>query len=135
MKIRLSQLFFVLSQPKLSVHFKILFSLMLFKEEIVILSFMYCFWRNTPTYLPTYLPTSLMISLFLTAPVPRALVQRAWNVMGPSMRNGLRFILLFGRKYYFIQKLSFLIINLFGYVFQTSRVIGLITWLYAKLQC
>ena len=30
---------------------------MFFKEEIVILSFMYCFWRNTPTYLPTYLPT------------------------------------------------------------------------------
>ena len=55
MKIRLSQLFFVLSQPKLSVHFKILFSLMFFKEAVVILSFMYWFWRNTPTYLPTCL--------------------------------------------------------------------------------
>ena len=43
---------------------------MFFKEVIVILSFMYCFWRNTPTYLPTYLPTGLMISLFLTAPAP-----------------------------------------------------------------
>ena len=52
MKIRLSQLFFVLSQPKLSVHVKILFSIMLFKEAIVILSFMHCFWRNTPTYQP-----------------------------------------------------------------------------------
>ena len=41
MKIRLSQLFFVLSQPKLSVHLKILFS-MFFKEAIVILSSMYC---------------------------------------------------------------------------------------------
>ena len=51
MKIRFSQLFFVLSLPKLSVHFKILFSLMFFKEVIVILSSMYCFWRNTPTYL------------------------------------------------------------------------------------
>ena len=30
----------------------ILFSLMFFKEVIVILSYMYCFWRNTPTYLP-----------------------------------------------------------------------------------
>ena len=53
MKIRLSQLFFVLSQPKLSVHFKILFSLKFSKEEIVILPSMYCFWLNTPTYLPT----------------------------------------------------------------------------------
>ena len=51
MKIRLSQLFFVLSQPKLSVQFKISFSLMFFKEAIVILSFMYCFGQNTPTYL------------------------------------------------------------------------------------
>ena len=51
MKIRPSQLFFVLFQPKLSVHFEILFSLMFFKEAIVVLSFMYCFWRNTPTYL------------------------------------------------------------------------------------
>ena len=50
MKIRLSQLFFVLFQSKHSVHFKILFSLF-FKEAIVVLSFMYCFWRNTPTYL------------------------------------------------------------------------------------
>ena len=49
MKIRPSQLFFVLFQPKLSVHFEILFSLMFFKEAIVVLSFMYCFWRNTPT--------------------------------------------------------------------------------------
>ena len=52
MKTRLSQLFFVLSQPKLSAHFKILFSLMLFKEAILILYFMYCYWRNTPTYQP-----------------------------------------------------------------------------------
>ena len=51
MKIRLSQIFYVLSQPKLSIHFKILFSVMLFKEAIIILSFMYCFWENTPTYL------------------------------------------------------------------------------------
>ena len=52
MKIRISQLVFVLSQSKLSVHFKVLFSPMFFKETIVILSFMYCFWQNTPTYLP-----------------------------------------------------------------------------------
>ena len=49
MKIRLSQLFFVLSQPKLSVHFKILFSLMFLKEVIVIF-LMHCFWRNTPAF-------------------------------------------------------------------------------------
>ena len=49
MKIRLSQLFFVLSQPKLYAHFKILFSLMFLKEAIVILYFMYCFWRDTPS--------------------------------------------------------------------------------------
>ena len=55
MKIRLLQLFFVLSQPKLYAHFKILFSLIFFKEGILILFFMYCFWRNTPTYLPTYI--------------------------------------------------------------------------------
>ena len=28
---------------------------MFFKEVIVILSSMYCFWRNTPIYPPTYL--------------------------------------------------------------------------------
>ena len=43
MKIGLSQLFFVLSQPKRSVHFKILFSLMFFKDAVVILSSVYCF--------------------------------------------------------------------------------------------
>ena len=43
MKIRLSQLFFVLSYPKLSVDFKVLFTLIFFEEAIVILSFMYFF--------------------------------------------------------------------------------------------
>ena len=69
MKIRLSQLFFVLSQPKLYVHFKILFSLIFFKQGIAILFFMYCFWRNTPTYLPSLLfkliPSSFLLLLFL----------------------------------------------------------------------
>ena len=55
MKISFSQPFVVLSQPKLYAHFKTLFSLMLFEEAIVILYFMYCFWRNTSTYLPTQL--------------------------------------------------------------------------------
>ena len=55
MKIRLSQLFFVLSQPKLSVPFKKFFSLTFFKEAIVILSSMYRFGEiHLPTYLPTY---------------------------------------------------------------------------------
>ena len=54
MKIRFSQVFFLLSQPKLSVHFKILFPLMFFKKAIVILCSMYFFGRNTPTYLPKF---------------------------------------------------------------------------------
>ena len=54
MKTRLSQLVFVLSQPKVSVHFEILYSVMFFKEAIAMLSSLYCFWRNTTTYLPTY---------------------------------------------------------------------------------
>ena len=67
--------------------------------------------------------TGSMISLFAAAPAPK--VRRERNLMGISVRNGLRFFLLFGKKYYFMQKLSFLINNLFGNVFQTSGVIGL----------
>ena len=63
----------------------------------------------------------------VAAPGPR--VRRAWNLMGTSVRNGRRFFLLFGKKYYFIDKLCFLMNNLFGNVFQTSRVIGLKTLL------
>ena len=51
MRIRRSQLFFVLSQPKLKVHFKILFLLVFIKAAIEILFFMYCFRRNVTTYL------------------------------------------------------------------------------------
>ena len=76
--------------------------------------------------------TGFMISLFLAAPVPK--VRRAWNLMWTSVRNGIRFFLLFGKQNYFIQKLSFLINTLFGNVSQTSRVIGLITLLYAKVR-
>ena len=61
--------------------------------------------------------TGFMISAFLAARAPR--VRRARNLMGKSVRNGLTFFLLFRKKYYFIQKLSFLINNLFGNVFQT----------------
>ena len=56
MKIRLSQLFLCYPSQNFQFILIILFSLMFFKEVIVILSYMYCFWRNTPTYLPTYLP-------------------------------------------------------------------------------
>ena len=55
MKIRPSQVSFVLSQPKLYAYFKILFWLTILEEVVMTLSFMYCFWRNTLTYLPTYL--------------------------------------------------------------------------------
>ena len=51
MEISLSQLFFVLPQPKLSVNFNKFIFTNVFKEVMVILSYMYCFWRNTPTYL------------------------------------------------------------------------------------
>ena len=77
--------------------------------------------------------TGLMISLFLPAPAPR--VRRSWDLMGTSVRNGLRFFLLFGKKYFFIQKSSFIVNNFFGNVFQTLRVTGLIMRLYAKLRC
>ena len=61
-----------------------------------------------------------MISLFLAAPALR--VRRASNLMGTSVRDGLRFFLLFGKKYYFIEKLTFLIDNLFRNVFQTPML-------------
>ena len=55
MKTRLSQLVFVLSQPKVSVHFEILYSVMFFKEAIAMLSFCIVFGEiQLPTYLPTY---------------------------------------------------------------------------------
>ena len=54
MKTWFPQLFFALPQPKLSAHVKISFPLMFFQEAIVILSFIYFFWWNTPTQ-PTYL--------------------------------------------------------------------------------
>ena len=62
--------------------------------------------------LDTNVLTGFMIFLFLAAPVPR--VRRAWNLMGTSVPNGLRFFLLLWKKYYFMLKLSFLINNLFG---------------------
>ena len=76
--------------------------------------------------------TGFMISVFLAATAPR--VRSAWNLTGTSVRNELRFFLLFGKKCYFIEMLNFLINKLFRNVFQTSRVIGLTTILHAKLQ-
>ena len=64
----------------------------------------------------TNILTSFMISLFLVTPAPR--VRRTRSLMETSVRNRLRFFLLF-EKSYFIQKLSFLINNLFGNIFQT----------------
>ena len=50
-------------------------------------------------------------------------VRRAWNLMATSVRNGQKFFILFGKKYYFIQKLKFSYYNnLFGNAFQTSGV-------------
>ena len=61
--------------------------------------------------------TGFMILLFRAAPAPR--VPRARSLMRTSVRNGLKFFLLFGKEYYFIPKLSFLINNVFGNIFQT----------------
>ena len=35
------------------IHLKVLVLTKFFKGAIVIFSFMYCFWRNTPTILPS----------------------------------------------------------------------------------
>ena len=53
--------------------------------------------------------------------------------MGTSVLNGQKFFILFGKKYYFIEKLKFFYYNnLFGNVFQTSGVIGFIMTLYVR---
>ena len=64
--------------------------------------------------------TGFTILLFLVAPAPT--VERAWNLMKTSVQNGLRFFLLLVKKYYFKQKLSFLINNFFGNIFLTYRL-------------
>ena len=54
--------------------------------------------------------TGFMISLFLEVPAQR--VRGAWKLMGASVRNGLSFFLLFGKKYYFFRESwVFLLIN------------------------
>ena len=63
--------------------------------------------------------TGFMISLFLVAPAPR--VRRASDLMGISVRNGLKFSLLYGKKYFLIQKSSFRINNLFKGVFSNFK--------------
>ena len=78
MKIMSSQLFFVLSQPKLYAHFEILFSLF-FKETIVILYFVYCYWQNTPAYLPTYLKESILFDKNSEKSVYYCLVVTHWK--------------------------------------------------------
>ena len=63
--------------------------------------------------------TNLTISLFLAASA--STVRRARNLIGTSVRNGLRLFLLFGKKHCFIQKLSFLVNNLFGKKFSNFK--------------
>ena len=53
MEIRLSQLFFILSYPKLSVHFKTLFSLIFLKKPLEFSRLCIVFGE---IYLPTYIP-------------------------------------------------------------------------------
>ena len=73
-----------------------------------------------------------MISLFLVAPALR--LRRAKNLFATSVRNKLRFLefFLFFFEGVLFSKLSFLINNLFGNVFQISGVIGSIKLLDAK---
>ena len=41
--------------------------------------------------------------------------EEQWNLMGISVRNGQKFFILFGKKYYHVQKLKFSYYNnLFG---------------------
>ena len=61
-----------------------------------------------------------LVSSFLAALDPR--VRRARNLSRMSVQNGIRFFLLFGKKYCFIQKLRFLIDRLFGNFFQTPML-------------
>ena len=77
----------------------------------------------------TNVRTGFMISLFLVAPALR--LRRAKNVFATSVRNKLRFLSFFFEGVLF-SKLSFLINNLFGNVFQISEVIGSIKLLDAK---
>ena len=73
----------------------------------------------------------MSMALLYTAPAPR--VRTAWNLMVKPVRNGQKFFILFGKKYYFLQKLKFSYYNnLFRNVFQTSGVIGLIAILYVR---
>ena len=57
-------------------------------------------------------------------------VRRAWNLMGISVRPFAKVLSFVWEKLLFYREVTcFLINNLFGKVFQTSRVIGLITLL------
>ena len=81
--------------------------------------FYYRLYRRTDLSDSNFL-TGFMISLFLAAPDPR--LRRVRNLTRTSVQNGIRFFLLFGKKYCFIQKLSFLIDRFFGNVFQTPML-------------
>ena len=70
--------------------------------------------------------------LFLATPALR--VQRTSNLIR-TLRNGQQFFTLFGRKYYFIQKLKFSYYNNIFRKVIAKGVIGLITLLSGKLRC
>ena len=84
-----------------------------------------CIVKSTFSLFDTNVLTGFMISLLVPLPAPS--VRKARKLIGKSVQNGLRFFLLFWKKYFFIQKLNFLINNLFRNVFRTSVVIGIIT--------
>ena len=105
-------------------------------SELTITNYYGLFWFISTEDLAYFISIFSLVSwfvLFLAAPALR--VRKAWNLMGTSVRNGQQFFILFGRKYYFIQKLKFFHYNnISGNVIQTSGVIDLITLLYAKLR-
>ena len=84
-----------------------------------------CIVKSTFSLFDTNVLTGFVISLLVALPAPS--IRKARKLIGKSVQNGLRFFLLFWKKYFFTQKLNFLINNLFRNVFRTSVVIDIIT--------
>ena len=106
---------------------------------ILIVYFMVCFIVDWTDDLAYTIPMFLLRSWFLYfhGSISCSTCTKSTKGKKPygniSIRNGQMFLILFGKKYYFIQKLKFSYYNnLFGNVFQTSGVIGFITILYVQ---
>ena len=58
---------------------------------------------NLAYLIPLIMSSHCFHDFSIAAPAPR--VRRTWNLMGTSVRNGQKFLLLFWKKSYFIEKL------------------------------